>query len=338
MTRRSVLGASVLAIATCDVAEAKLISCPAGRFEMRNVGSRGPAMDGMFLRLSEDGTAEIEGVCGETLAERRFGSFWHGRFSARWPACGADGIVRLRAKLADDCLALRGSVRTAAGARAAVTATRVAVCGDLLVSSGEDCDDGNTASGDCCVACQGEPGCWIPCETTSDCAPQAVCARYDDTCRATTGICRPPLGDECSDNGTFQVCGCDGNPYPSECAAWAVGVAIQGGDGLNYRVGKRCLCRPDVGLACRGGRFCEMPYRCTGGLRPSLGGICVEPPADCAGTPDLAVCGCDGRTYRNDCERLTARVQHACACDGAATPGARCGVGGPPGYGCDCDG
>src|SRR5262245_43713935 len=106
ITRRSGLGVIVLMLATSHVASAKILSCPAGRFEMRNAGARdGPGLDGVFLRLSEGGTVEIEGMCAETAAERRFDFAWHGRFSARWPACGADRNVRLRAKLADDCLA-----------------------------------------------------------------------------------------------------------------------------------------------------------------------------------------------------------------------------------------
>lgn len=338
MTRRWVLGASVLAIAMTGVASAKIISCPAGRFEMQDAGrGGGPTLTGTFLHLSDDGMVAVEGMCDATRAARRFSSLWHGRFSAKWDACGSARIVRLRGRLDDDCLSLRGLVRTSSGARTTVTAARVPVCGDLLVSPGEDCDDGNDAAGDCCVACRREPGCYVACERTADCAPQAVCERYDDTCRATTGLCKPRYRDQCRAGGTFNVCGCDGNAYPTECDAWAIGVSIQGGDGLNSPVGDRCRCRPDKGINCRNGRFCDMPYRCVGGLRPQLGGICVDPPPDCTGEVASAVCGCDGRTYRNDCERRAARAQKACICtEASATPGARCGSAGPPDYGCDC--
>jgi cysteine-rich repeat protein len=206
------------------------------------------------------------------------------------------------------------------------------------VSPGEDCDDGNMVAGDCCVVCTAEPGCWIPCERTADCAPQAVCQRYDDTCKATTGICRPRYEGECPAGGAFDFCGCDGNAYPTECDAWAVGVSIQGGDGLNWPVGKKCRCRPEIGLTCRGERFCDMPYRCTGpAWRRSVGGICVEPLESCDGEPATPVCGCNGTTFRNDCERRMARVQLACTCtDGTLPAGEECGVGGPPSYGCRC--
>jgi cysteine-rich repeat protein len=219
-----------------------------------------------------------------------------------------------------------------------VSAERLAVCGDLLVSPGEDCDDGNAVAGDCCVACVAEPGCWIPCERTVDCAPQAVCQRYDDTCKATTGICRPRYQGECLAGSPFDVCGCDGKTYDTECDAWAAGVSIQGGDGLNSPVGRKCRCRPDDGLTCAGERFCEMPYSCPGTWRDRrLGGICIEPLESCDGEPSAPVCGCNGRTFRNDCERRRAGVQIKCPCDTVTLQaGERCGSIGPPSYDCDC--
>jgi cysteine-rich repeat protein len=338
MVRRwLLLGASVVALSdTPDVPEAKLLACPPGRFQMRDVEG-GPVFGPGVLVLSDDGTVEIEYVCDATAADRKY-PMWHGRFTARWDACRVLGRrVRLRARLADDCLGVRGIVGTSGGRRTAVTGERLAVCGDLLVSPGEDCDDGNAVAGDCCVACAAEPGCWIPCERTSDCAPQAVCERYDDTCKATTGICRPRYEGECPAGGAFDVCGCDGNAYPTECDAWAVGVSIQGGDGLNWPVGKKCRCRPEMGITCGGGLFCDMPYRCTGAVRRSLGGICVEPLASCDGEQSAPVCGCDGTTFRNDCERRVARVQLACMCTDRTVPtGERCGIGDAPAYGCRC--
>jgi hypothetical protein len=133
---------------------------------------------------------------------------------------------------------------------------------------GEDCDDANDGSGDCCVACRAEPGCWIPCERTADCAPYAVCWRRDDTCRATTGVCRPPYPGQCPPN-QFPTCGCDGRAYASECAAWEAGVTVQGGDGLNQPTGRRCRCRPASGRECGAGRVCRVAVS-------RFGGICAD--------------------------------------------------------------
>jgi cysteine-rich repeat protein len=154
MARPWIIGASVLLLAEIEVASAKILVCPPGRFEIHDGGSRDAMLAGAFLRLSDDGMVEIEGVCAATPASGRFiGLGWHGRFKARFAACdGSSGVVRLRARLDDRCDALSGLMRSRSR-RATFTANRAAVCGDLVVSNGEDCDDGNTASGDCCVAC-----------------------------------------------------------------------------------------------------------------------------------------------------------------------------------------
>jgi cysteine-rich repeat protein len=330
-------------IATSGAASAKLLLCPPGRFEMRmGAGARpAAALTGPFLRLAEGGLVEIEGLCPAAPASgTTVTNGWLQRFRVRWEACGGSaGVTRLRARFEDGCSSVRGVLRTRFRGRTVFTADRVPVCGDLVVSPGEDCDDGNDAAGDCCVACHAEAGCYISCERTADCAPQAVCVRHDDTCRATTGICRPRYRDQCTD-GTFAVCGCDGNAYPTECAAWEAGVTVQGGDGLNSPVGGRCRCRPEAGLTCRAGRFCEMPYRCTGAIRARIGGICIDLPTACTGELGPPTCGCDGKIYRSDCERKLARVQKLCSCTkGVAAPvGGRCGLAGPPAYGCDCAG
>jgi hypothetical protein len=73
------------------------------------------------------------------------------------------------------------------------------------------------------------------------------------------------------------------------------------------------VCGGIVGTDCPRGQVCELPAgECQ---TADLQGICVARPEGCLGVFD-PVCGCDGQTYGNDCERLRAGVQkdHDGAC------------------------
>jgi hypothetical protein len=99
-----------------------------------------------------------------------------------------------------------------------------------------------------------------------------------------------------------------------------VGVAASGWAAdakAGSSMSKGAMCGGIAGLKCPDGQACRYPTNMCNVA--DLSGTCVKVPATCP-NGGAKVCGCDGKTYANQCELLKAGVREASkgACKKAA--------------------
>jgi Kazal-type serine protease inhibitor domain len=139
----------------------------------------------------------------------------------------------------------------------------------------------------------------------SQCPTGQACQYEVDKCNAPdlAGVC-VAVPETCPKQGP-PFCGCDGKTYANECELLKAGVrpakrgACGHGEGNQGNKPMEKACATDAD--CSTTEFCEFKAEC------KAPGSCIAKPEIC--TNDVKpVCGCDDKTYGNDCKRQAAGV------------------------------
>jgi hypothetical protein len=150
------------------------------------------------------------------------------------------------------------------------------------------------------TACGGLLGADCPKGQYCNFALDAQCGAADQTgvCAAIPEVCYELYA---------PVCGCDDKTYPNDCYAAAAGVSVvQQGECGGTSQPEPTVCGGLLGAGCPTGQYCKFALDAQCGAADQTG-VCEVIPESCYELY-APVCGCDDKTYPNDCHAAAAGV------------------------------
>ncbi|MFQ5478390.1 MAG: DUF4215 domain-containing protein, partial [Candidatus Binatia bacterium] len=161
-------------------------------------------------------------------------------------------------------------------------------CGDSILDSGEQCDDGNVTNGDCCSsACTAEVS-GLSCDDGDSCTPADVCDG-SGSCVAGGTLC----GDGVLDAACGEQCD-DGNLADGDCCSGNCQIDVDGSPCQDD--GNPCtddLCQSGTCGHGFNDDPCDTGNQCTIGDSCSAGVCVAGPPVDCSDGNSCTDDGCD---------------------------------------------
>jgi hypothetical protein len=207
-------------------------------------------------------------------------------------------------------------------------------------SAGSSAGTGNAAG----ITCAGLLGAGCAAGMYCDLPISSSCGAADQT-----GVCK--VKPDACDAIYAPVCGCDDKTYSSDCVAHRAGISVAsigecgsgngsggsssaggssaggssaGGSTGTAGSGNSATCGGLLPAKCPADQYCRFPITAQCGAADQTGTCTAKP--DACNLIYSPVCGCDDKTYGNDCAAAIAGVSVAKTGECAGDPGKTCGA------------